>query len=158
MTLHWYHHLEKVYVICCKSVGILFNPLKSQCLFLCKCKTLCSPYSLLFKGNYIEFVDFCKLLGVIMSRNITDRHMYSAVHGFYRKRNDVLYDFASLTSHVKFSLFSTYCLWDYSDQYDKHVMSLDVKLTKKKKGLYYYTTHCDTFHLINTCRVALKKI
>ena len=104
---------------------ILFNPLKSQCILIYKCRTPCSPYSVL--GNAIEFVDSCKLLGVIkMFKNITDRHIYSAVHGFYRKSNEVLLGFISLTSDVKSSLFSIYCLdaygsslWDYSSQYVK---------------------------------------
>ena len=55
---------------------IIFNPLKSQCIFFCKCKTLWSPYSVLFKRNDIEFVDSCKLLCVKISRDITDRHIY----------------------------------------------------------------------------------
>ena len=59
--------------------AILFNPLKSLCMYFCKCKTLCSPCSILFKLRDIEFVESCKLLGAKMSRDITDRHMYFCI-------------------------------------------------------------------------------
>ena len=54
---------------------ILFNPVKSQCMFFCKCSKLCTPYSVYFKHNCIHFVDSCKLL--VISRDITD-----IVHSF----------------------------------------------------------------------------
>ena len=69
-------------------------------MFSRKCKTLCSPYSILFKENDIEFVDSCKLLGVKLSRDITDTSIFSCAW-LLQKGNKVLPHFASLTSDVK---------------------------------------------------------
>ena len=82
---------------------ILFNPVKSHCMFFCKCSK--KPYSVYFKHNCINFVDL--LSGIKMSRDSRDRHISSAVHSSYRKSNEVLLDFAAVTSDVKSSLFST---------------------------------------------------
>ena len=121
-------------------------------MFFSKCKTLCSPYSVSFKDNDIQFVESCKLLGVKMSRDITDRHIHSTVHSFYRKSNEVLLDFASVTSDVKFSL---YCLegygsslWDYSSQYVKICYFAWRKVARRIRSLPY-STHCDTLPIIN---------
>ena len=61
----------------------------------------------------INCFDSYKLLGIKMSRDITDRHLSSAVQSFYRKSNKVLLDFAAVTSNMKLSLFSTYCMDAY---------------------------------------------
>ena len=65
-------------------------------------------------------------IGIKMSRDITDRHIYYVVHSFYRKSIEMFLDFAEVTSDVKSSLLSTYCmdaygsnLWDYNNQYVK---------------------------------------
>ena len=87
-------------------------------MFFCKCKTLYSPYIVVFKE-----VDSCKFLRVRMSWDITYGHIFSAAHDFYRKSNDC----PSLTiDHVKVYIFSMYCLdvygsnmWEYSSQYVK---------------------------------------
>ena len=101
-----------------------------------------------------------------MSRDITDKHIHSAVHGFYRKSNEVLLDFASLTSDVKSSLFSTYCLdaygsslWDYSSQCVKIFYVAWRKVVRRIWSLPY-TTHCDTLPIINntdSIELALEK-
>ena len=94
------------------------------------------------------------LLGVKMSRDITDRHIYLSivVHSFYRKSNEVLLDFASVTSDVKFSL---YCLegygsslWDYSSRYVKIYYFAWRKVARRIRSLPY-STHCDTLPIIN---------
>ena len=71
---------------------ILFNPAKSKCMM---CIKTCTPYSVFFKGQLLNFVDRCKLLGVSLSRDINDRHIQQTIHSFYeKKRSDVGFCYA----------------------------------------------------------------
>ena len=68
-----------------------------------------------------------------MFRDITDRHIYSAVHSFFRKNNKVLFDFASLSYWCKIIFVS---VWMHMGlvygtivvNTFKYFMLLDVKL------------------------------
>ena len=78
-----------------------------------------------------------------------------AVHGFYRKSNEVVLDFDSVTSDVKSSLFSTYCLdayrsslWNYSSQCVKTFYIACRKVVGRICFLPY-STHFDTLTTLN---------
>ena len=58
----------------------------------------------------IEFKQSTQLLGVHLTKEISDKSMASTVHKFYGKVYSVLYDFKNLPCHVKSKLLATYCL------------------------------------------------
>lgn len=146
--------------------NIMFNPTKSKCIMFCKCSKPCVPYSVYFKGEVVNFVESCKLLGVSLSRDINDRLIKQTINSFYRKSNEVMLDFGSLSSDVKSSLFSTYCLdvygsniWNYSSRSVQTFFTAWRKVVRRLWSLPY-TTHCEYLPIINssdTIEFALEK-
>ena len=51
-----------------------------------------------------------QLLGVHLTKDISNKSIASTVHKFYGKVNSVLYDFKNVPCHVKSKLLATYCL------------------------------------------------
>ena len=70
--------------------------------------------SIYFMNTPIEFKQSTQLLGVHLTKDISDKSIASTVHKFYGKVNSVLYDFKNVPCHVKSKLLATYCL-DYMD-------------------------------------------
>ena len=59
---------------------ITFNPAKSKCMIFYKCIKTCTPYSVFFKGQLLNFINRCKLLGVSLSRNMIDIYNKQFTH------------------------------------------------------------------------------
>ena len=65
----------------------------------------------------IVFVPYCTFLGIsVSSHDISDRNIPQSVQNLYRRSNEVMSDFKSLSCNVKSQLFSTFCLDAYGSQ------------------------------------------
>ena len=65
----------------------------------------------------IVFVPSCTFLGIsVSSHDISDRNIPQYVPKLYRRSNEVMSDFKSLSRNVKSQLFSTFCLDAYGSQ------------------------------------------
>ena len=59
----------------------------------------------------------CTFLGIsVSSHDISDRNIPQSVQMLYRRSNEVMSDFKSLSRNVKSQLFSTFCLDAYGSQ------------------------------------------
>ena len=110
-----------------------------------------------FKPDYIIYSTLILLLGVHLTKDISDKSIASTVHTFYGKVNSVLYDFKNVPCHVKSKLLATYCLdlygsqlWNYSSI---DVQSFYVAWRKTIRRLWKLpnTTHCSLLPSINDC-------
>ena len=112
--VHWCIYLRRWHnligsfmtsLICCLCVVIIL--LRSTLLrvsvwcFVSASKFVHLTQYFLRVMKVLNFVDRCKLLGVCLYRNINDRHIQQTI---------VMLDFDMLSSDVKSSSFSAYCL------------------------------------------------
>ncbi len=138
-----------------QSHSILFNPSKTKCMFFDKDQSVLFDKDIHFMGKRIEFVDKCKLIGTIITRNILVRDMTSTINTFNRKCNELNMDFAQLSSDIRSKLMSSYCLdvygsqlWNYGDDYVKKFYVAWRKAVRKIWDIPY-KTHCTFLHVIN---------
>ena len=93
-------------------------------MYFSPCPTCLPGKMLSFMNADVSYVSKCTFLGMSISDNdITDRYIQRSAQCFYRKANEVLSDFKSLTRDTKSKLLSSYCLDAYGSQlwpfYDK---------------------------------------
>ena len=133
-----------------------FNSSKTKCMYFSKTHTDRHD-SIYFMNTPIEFKQSTQLLGVHLTKDISDKSIASTVHTFYGKVNSVLYDFKNVPCHVKSKLLATYCLdlygsqlWNYSSI---DVQSFYVAWRKTIRRLWKLpnTTHCSLLPSINDC-------
>ena len=133
-----------------------FNSSKTKCMYFSKTHTDRHD-SIYFMNTPIELKQSTQLLGVHLTKDISDKSIASTVHKFSGKVNSVLYDFKNVPSHVKSKLLATYCLdlygsqlWNYSSI---DVQSFYVAWRKTIRRLWKLpnTTHCSLLPSINDC-------
>ena len=133
-----------------------FNSSKTKCMYFSKTHTDRHD-SIYFMNTPIEFKQSTQLLGVHLTKDISDKSIASTVHKFYGKVNSVLYDFKNVPCHVKSKLLATYCLdlyglqlWNYSSI---DVQSFYVAWRKTIRRLWKLpnTTQCSLLPSINDC-------
>ena len=64
----------------------------------------------------IKFKQNTQLLGVHLTKDISNKSVASTVHTFYGKVKSILYDFKNVLCHVKSNLLAAYCLDLYGSQ------------------------------------------
>ena len=100
-----------------RNMDILFNPAKTNCIFFPAYPTSLPGLPLHFMNTDIVFVPSCTFLGIsVSSHDISDRNIPQSVQKLYRRSNEVMSDFKSLSRNVKSQLFSTFCLDAYCSQ------------------------------------------
>ena len=98
------------------SHDILFNSLKTKYMFFSRNSLNLNPPSIYFINTRIE----CVLLGIHIANDFSDKNVFHTVHKFYRKCNELRYDFKLLPIVVKSQLFSSFlsrCVWLYRIMY-----------------------------------------
>ena len=83
-------------------------------------------FPVIFKNESIEFVKECCRLGFKISTDILNRNTDATIQTFYRKCNQVRFDFSMLSSNIKSNLVSTYCMDLYGSQLWKYIV-LDIQ-------------------------------
>ena len=81
-------------------------------------------FPVIFKNESIEFdKEYC-LVGFKISTDILNRNIDATIQTFYRKCNEVRFDFSMLSRDIKSKLIFTYCmdlygsqLWNYGTGY-----------------------------------------
>jgi hypothetical protein len=135
---------------------ILFNPSKTKCMFFDKNKQTFFNKDVQFMNKRVEFVEKCRLLGSMISRDILDRDISSSVNTFNRKCNELKMDFSILSSDIKAKLLSSFCmdlhgcqLWNFSADY---VNKFYVAWRKSIRNIWGLLprTHCNLLHVINS--------
>ena len=101
---------------------IKFNGSKSQLLVFDK-NTSKHPINMCVAGEPVEQVDSLKYLGHYLVNNRNDSHISPVKKDFIGKVNGFLGDFSSISSHIKFDLFNTYCM----SLYGTNICDLDNK-------------------------------
>ena len=97
-----------------RNIDILFNPTKTNCIFF---SAYPNSLPLHIMNTDIEFVPSCTFLCIsVSSHDISDRNIPQSVQKLYRRSNEVMSDFKSLSRNVKSQLFSTFCLDTYGSQ------------------------------------------
>ena len=92
---------------------------------------------------------------VPLHASITDRNIPQSVQKLYRRSNEVMSDFKSLSRNVKSQLFSTFCLDAYGSQlwlFFNNSVKLYYTAWRKvirKAWCLPFTTHCRFLHTIN---------
>ena len=100
-----------------RNKDILFNPAKTNSIFSPAYPTSLPGLPLHFMNTDIVFVPSCTFLGIsVSSHDISDRNIPQSVQKLYRRSNEVMSDFKSLSRNVKSQLFSTFCLYAYGSQ------------------------------------------
>ena len=96
------------------------------------------------------------VLGIsVSSHDISDRNIPQSVQKLYRRSNEVMSDFKSLSCNVKSQLFSTFCLDAYGSQlwpFFNNSVKLYYTAWRKvirKAWCLPFTTHCRFLHTIN---------
>ena len=114
-----------------------------------------SPFPVNFKNIQLTFVKECHLLGIYLSEDISNRNIEASIQTFYRKCNEVKFDFNLLSSDIKAKLISIYCmdlygsqLWSYSDSYVERFYTAWRRVTRSVWNLPY-RAHCNLLHTIN---------
>jgi len=135
---------------------ILFNPSKTTCMYFSPYPSSLPGKMLSFMNADVSYVSNCTFLGMSISDNdVTDRYIQKSAQRFYRKANEVLSDFKSLTRDTKSKLLSSYCLDAYGSQlwpfFDKSVCQFFTAWRKTIRKLWClpHTTHCRFLHTIN---------
>ena len=118
--------LQSMLTICDQYASrhhLIFNPTKTKCMFFPTNKNM-KQCPVIFKNESIEFVKECCLLGFKISTDVLNRNIDATIQTFYRKCNEVRFDFSMLSSDIKSKLISTYCmdlygsqLWNYGTGY-----------------------------------------
>ena len=137
-------------------MDILVNPAKTNCIFSPAYPTSLPGLPLHFMNTDIVFVPSCTFLGIsVSSHDISDRNIPQSVQKLYRRSNEVMSDFKSLSRNVKSQLFSTFCLDAYGSQLWPFLNN-SVKLyytswrkVIRKAWCLPFTTHCRFLHTIN---------
>ena len=100
-----------------RNMDILFNPAKTNCIFFPSHPNSLPGLPLHFMNTDVVFLPSCKLLGIsVSSQDISDRNVPQSVQKLYRRSNEVMSNFKSLSHNVKSQLFSTFCLDAYGSQ------------------------------------------
>ena len=96
---------------------------------------------------------FC-LLGFKISTDVLNRNIDATIQTFYRKCNEVRFDFSMLSSDIKSKLISTYCmdlygsqLWNYGTGCPETFYVAWRKVTRLIWKLPF-RTHCNLLHNI----------
>ena len=137
------------------SHDILFNSLKTKCMFFNRSSLLLKPPPLYFLKTRIDFVKECVLLGILISSDLSDKNVLHAVHKFNRKSNELRYDFKLLSCDVKSRLFTSYCLDAYGSQiwsFDSNTVQPFYVAWRKMVRLLWNLpnkTHCNLLPCIN---------
>ena len=85
-----------------RNMDILFNPAKTNCIFFPAYPTSLPGLPLHFMNTDIVFVSSCTFLGIsVSSHDISDRNIPQSVQKLYRRSNEVMSDFKSLSRNVK---------------------------------------------------------
>ena len=93
-----------------RNMDILFNPAKTNCIYFPAHPNSLPGLPLHFMNTDIVFVPSCTFLGVsVSSHDISDRNIPQSVHNLYRRSNEVMSDFKSLSRNVFNFLFR--CIW-----------------------------------------------
>ena len=118
--------LQSMLTICDQYASrhdLIFNLTKSKCMFFPTNKNM-KQCPVIFKNESIEFVKECCLLGFKISTDVLNRNIDATIQTFYRKCNEVRFDFSMLSCDIKSKLISTYCmdlygsqLWNYGTGY-----------------------------------------
>ena len=155
-----YHSsLQSMLTICDQYASrhhLIFNPTKTKCMFFPTNKNM-KQCPVIFKNESIEFVKECCLLGFKISTDVLNRNIDATIQTFYRKCNEVRFDFSMLSSDIKSKLISTYCmdlygsqLWSYGTGYPETFYVAWRKVTRLIWKLPF-RTHCNLLHTINNC-------
>ena len=109
-----------------------------------------------FMNTDIVFVSSCTFLGIsVSSHDISDRNIPQSVQKLYRRSNEVMPDFRSLSRNVKSQLFSIFCLDAYGSQLWPFLITLlnciimHGESLLGKLGACLSLTHCRFLHTIN---------
>ena len=156
--------LRKLITICesyANEYSITFNPDKTKCLIVppvgCHCHVDCNFF---LNDKPITNVSSFTHLGHVISGNmlLIDRADVSLrCTDFIRQANNVLCYFKMLNSHVKYSLFQSFCnsfygceIWTLSDT---KLDEISVKWRKALRRVWDIpqTTHCNLLPLISEC-------
>ena len=106
-------------------MDILLNPAKTNCIVFPACPNSLPGLPLHFMNTEIVFVPSCTFFGIsVSSHDISGRNIPQSIQKLYRRSNDVMSDFKSLSRNVKSQLFSTFCL----DAYGYGLFNNSVKL------------------------------
>ena len=93
----------------------ILNSAKTNCIFSPAHPNSLPGLPLHFMNTDIVFVPSCTFLGVsVSSHDISDKNFTQSVQHFYRRSNEVMSYFKSLSRDVKSQLFSTFlfrCIW-----------------------------------------------
>ena len=88
-----------------RNMDILFNPAKTNCVFFPAYPSSLPGLPLHCMNTDIIFVPSCTFLGIsVSSHDISDRNIPQSVQKLYRKSNEVMSDFKSLSRNVKSQL------------------------------------------------------
>ena len=63
-------------------------------------------FPITYKSEHIESVTECCLLGLKLSTDIQNRNIEATIQTFYRKCNEVQFDFSMLSSDIESKLIS----------------------------------------------------
>ena len=100
-----------------RNMDILFNPAKTNCIFFPAYPNSLLGLPLHFMNTDIVFVSSCAFFGIsVSSHDISDRNIPQSVQKLYRRSNEVMSDFKSISCNVKSQLFPTFCLDAYGSQ------------------------------------------
>ena len=92
------------------------------------------------------------MYGMVISTDNLNRNIDATIQTFYRKCNEVRFDFSMLSSDIKSRLISTYCmdlygsqLWNYGTGYPETFYVAWRKVTRLIWKLPF-CTHCNLLH------------
>ena len=136
------------------AFDLQFSSSKTTYMYFSKNK---DEHNIYFMNSPIELIKSTQLLGVHISKDITNRNITSSVHKYYARVNSVLYDFRNVPCQVNAKLLSIYCLdlygsqlWNFSST---DVQTFFVAWRKSIRRLWILptTTHCLLLPHINDC-------
>ena len=138
-----------------RNMDILFNPAKINCIFFPAYPNSLPGLPLHFMNTDIVFVPSCTFIGIsVSSHDISERNIPQSVQMLYRRSNEVMFYFKSLSRNVKSQLFSTFCLENMVHSYGFFNNSVKLYYTAWRKVIRKawclpFTTHCRFLHTIN---------
>ena len=89
-----------------RNMDILLNPAKNTCIFFPAYPNLLPGLPLHFMNTEIVFVPSCTFLGIsVSSHDISGRNIPQSIQKLYRRSNEVMSDFKSLSRNMKSQLF-----------------------------------------------------
>ena len=106
-----------------RNMDILFNPAKTNCIFFPAHPNSLPRLPLHLMNTYIIFLPSCTCLGIyVSSHDISDRNIPQSVQKLYRRSNEIMSDFKSLSTfcfdayygsqlwYFLITLFVLYCM------------------------------------------------